>query len=87
MRTKKHMENKKRNEMIIPEWLFLEPVESKIKKIYNPKSLKQIARDNNRLYDKQLNKELAKNLINPYYFTDKNLKVAYKINLDLINKF
>ena len=28
--------------MIIPEWLFQEPVENKIKKIYNPKSLKTI---------------------------------------------
>ena len=56
--------------MIIPEWLFREPIENKIKKIYNPKSLKQIARNNNRLDDKQLNKELAKKMINPYYFSD-----------------
>ena len=27
--------------MIIPEWLFQEPFENKIKKIYNPKSLKK----------------------------------------------
>ena len=46
--------------MIIPEWLFLEPTETKINKIYNPKSLKQTARDNIRLDDKQSNKELAK---------------------------
>ena len=36
LRSKKHIENLKRNEMIIPEWLFQEPVESKINKIYNP---------------------------------------------------
>ena len=71
--------------MIIPEWLFQEPVENKINKIHNPKSLKQIARDNIRLDDKHLNKELAKKMINPYYFTDRNLKVAYKINLDSHN--
>ena len=71
--------------MIIPEWLFQEPVENKINKIYNPKSLKQLARNNIKLDDKQLNKELAKKIINPYYFTDRNLKVGFKINLDSHN--
>ena len=85
LRSKKHIENMKQSEMIIPEWLFQEPVENKIKKIYNPRSLKQIARDNIRLDDKQLNKELAKKMINPYYFTDRNLKVGFKINLDSHN--
>ena len=46
--------------MIIPEWLFQEPVENKINNIYNPKSLKQIARDNIRLDDEQLNKKKPK---------------------------
>ena len=82
MRSKKHLENEKQNEMIIPEWLFREPIENKIEKIYNPKPLKQLARDNNKLDDKQLNKELAKKMINPYYFSDRNSQVAYKINLD-----
>ena len=68
--------------MIIPQWLLQEPVENKIKKIYNPKSLKQLARNNIKLDDKQLNKELARRMINPYYFTDRNLKVGFKINLD-----
>ena len=85
LRSKKHIENIKQNEMIIPEWLFQEPVEHKINKIYNPKSLKQLARNNIRLDDKQLNKELAKKMINPYYFTDRNLKVGFKINLDSHN--
>ena len=66
LRSKKHMENKKQKEMIIPEWLFKEPIENKINKIYNPKPLKQITRDNIRLGDKQLNKELARKMINPY---------------------
>ena len=69
----------KQNEMIIPEWLVQETVEKKINKIYNPKSLKQLARHNIKLDDKQLNKELAKKMLNPYYFTDKNLKVGFKI--------
>ena len=68
--------------MIIPEWLFRENNENKINKIYNPKSLRQLARNNIRLDDKQLNKELARKMINPYYFSWRNLKVAYKINLD-----
>ena len=82
LRSKKHIENIKQNEMIIPEWLFREPIENKIKKIYNPISLKKLARNNIKLDDKQLNKELAKKMINPYYFSDRNLQVAYKINLD-----
>ena len=45
--------------MIIPEWLFKEPIENKISKLYNPKSLKQIARGNIKLDDQQLKKELA----------------------------
>ena len=85
LKSKKHLENIKQNEMIIPDWLFQESVENKLKKIYNPRSLKQIARDNIRLDDKQLNKELAKKMINPYYFTDRNLKVGFKINLDSHN--
>ena len=60
LKIKKHIENMKQNEMTIPEWLFQEPVENKINKIYNPKSLKQLARNNIKLDDKQLNKELAK---------------------------
>ena len=82
LRSKKHIENMKQDEMIIPEWLFQETVENKVKKIYNLRSLKQLARNNIRLDDKQLNKELAKKMINPYYFSDRNLIVAYKINLD-----
>ena len=82
LRSKKHIENIKQNEMIIPDWLFKEPIENKIKKIYNPKSLQQLARNNIKLDNKQLNKELARRMINPYYFTDRNLKVGFKINLD-----
>ena len=83
--SKKQIENNKRNEMIIPEWLFHEPVENKIKKIYNPKPFRKLARDNLKLEDKNLNKELAKKMINPYYFIDENLKVGFKINLDSHN--
>ena len=82
LRSNKHIENEKQNQMIIPEWLFREPIENKTIKIYNPVSLKKIARNKINLDDKQSNKELAKKMINPYYFSDRNLKDAYKINLD-----
>ena len=43
--------------MILPEWLFQEPIEIEIKKVYNPKQLKQTARDNT-LDDKPLSKKI-----------------------------
>ena len=64
LRSRKHSKNEKQYEMIIPEWLFQEPIENKLKIIYNPKHLKQIARDNIKSDDKQLNKELAKKMPN-----------------------
>ena len=82
LRSKSHLENIRQKNMIIPEWLFQEPVENKIEKIYNPKSLEQLARNNIKLDDKLLNKELAKKTINPYYFTDRNLKVGFNITLE-----
>ena len=82
LRRKKHIENIKQNEMIIPEWLFRESNENRINKIYNPRSSKQLARDNIRLDDIQLNGELGRRMLHPYYFSDRNLKIAYKINLD-----
>ena len=63
----KHLRNEihLENEMTIPKWIFQEPIENKIIKIYNPKSLTHIARDKIRLHDKQLNEELAKRMPNP----------------------
>ena len=63
LRSKKYLENIKQNEKIIPARFFREPIENKIKKIYNLKSLKQIAGDNIRLDDKQLNKNLLKEFL------------------------
>ena len=57
-------------------------MKKKIKKIYNPKSLKLLARNNIKLDDMQLNKELARKMIYPYYFTDRISQVGFKINLD-----
>ena len=67
LRSKKHLENITQNEMIIPEWIFNEgqaPTKNKIKKAYNPKILKQIARENIKLIDKELDNELAKKMNN-----------------------
>ena len=35
--------------------------------------------------DKQIDKELAKKMINQYYFSDENLKIGLKINLEIHN--
>ena len=84
LRSKKHLENVEQNEMIIPEGFFEEeksPIKKKIQKVYNPKTLKQLAREKIKLDVK----ELAKMMINPYYFIDENLKNGFKINLESLN--
>ena len=82
LRSKKHLENIRENDMIVPQWLFEEPIENKNKKIYNPKSLKQLARQNFNLDDKNLNKDLANRMLNSYYFTDNAIQVGFNIKLD-----
>ena len=84
LRSKKHFENIEQNEMIIRDRLFKEersPIKKKIQKVYNPKTLKQLAREKIKLDDK----ELAKMMMNPYYFIDENLKNGFKINLESHN--
>ena len=84
LRSKKHLENVIQNEMIIPEWFFKEeksPIKKKIQMVYKPKTLKQLAREKIKSDDK----ELAKIMINPYYFFDKNLEIGFKINLESHN--
>ena len=44
--------------------------------------MKQLAGDNVRLDGKQLNRELPKKKIDPYYLTDSNLKVGFIITLE-----
>ena len=68
-------------------WLYLNGYFKNLLKIkstnkYNPKSLKQLARDNIRIDDKKLNKELANRMLNPYYFADNALQVGFNIKLD-----
>ena len=59
LRSKKRLGNEKQIETIIPKWLFEESIENKIKKLYNPKTLKQLAKRNIKLDDKQLNKKIV----------------------------
>ena len=68
--------------MIIPEWLFKEErtaIKNKNKKVYNPKTLNPVARENFNLNDKGIDKELAEMMINPYYFTVESLKIGFRI--------
>ena len=44
--------------------------------------MKPIAIENIKLDDKQLNKEIAKKKINPYFSSDRSLKVGFEIILD-----
>ena len=77
MRSIKHLEN----QLILPINFFKENLPSN-PKINNPKSLKELSRDKIKLNDRELNKALAKKMINPYYFKDKNFYNFLKINLD-----
>ena len=59
LRSRKHLENIEQNEMIIPEWFFKEekaPIRKKIQKVYNRKTLKQLAREKFKLDEKELAK-------------------------------
>ena len=88
MRNKKHLEKEKQNKMNIPEWLFKKeqaPGRKKIQKIDNAKTLKQLSRENINITEKNLDKELAKTMINPDYFIDENVKVDFKNSLESHN--
>ena len=64
LRSGKHLENINQKDMIKPEWLLKgeqTPIKKKIQKVYNPKTLQQLARGKIKLDDK----ELAKHMINP----------------------
>ena len=88
LRIERPLEKIKKSELIIPEWLFKEeqtPNKNKDKKVYNPKTLKQIARKNIKMNDKELIKELDKKMIKTFCFIDESLKIGVKINLESHN--
>ena len=79
---KKHSENEKQNEVMILEMFFKEkqePIDNKIQKLYNPKTIKQIARKKIKINDEELKKKATK-MINPNYFNDENLKNLKKVS-------
>ena len=83
LRSKKQLENRRQDERIIPEWFFEEEQEPiKRKNLYNPKTVKQIARDYIELGDKEMKKKLAKEIIFPYNFSDGALNTGFNTNLD-----
>ena len=58
--SKKLLENMIQNEIITPEWLFKEeqtPIKKKIQKVHNTNLLEQIARENIKMNDKELDKK------------------------------
>ena len=55
LRSESYSENIKQNKMFIPEWLYKQEqthIRKKIQKVYNPKTLKQLAREKIELDDK-----------------------------------
>ena len=54
----------------------------KRRKISSPKPSREIARDNNKLDDKELITNLAKKMISPCYFTDREEQVGFNITLE-----
>ena len=85
LRSKKHFEKEKQNEMIVPEWLFKEEQKPDEKDVFNPKKLKQITPGNIKIFDKELGRKLAEKMNNPYYFIVCNLKLGFKIILESHN--
>ena len=68
LRSEKHLENIKQDEIIIVQWLFKgeqTPLKIKSKKTYSRKTLKQIAIEKILLDQNELQKELAIKTINP----------------------
>ena len=80
--SEKHWKNMKHKAMIKPEWLFQEPIENIPRNKYSPKALNQIVRENFKIDVMKLSKELAKRMINPYYFTDGALQVGLNNTLE-----
>ena len=81
-KSKKHLENGNRKKLIIPEWSFEGPTENKPRRIKIPKPLREKARDQIQLDDKHIIKQLAKKMLNLFYFTDRVLLVGFLIILD-----
>ena len=60
---KKHLENEKQYELIIPSWLFLDLIENKHRRNCNPISLRQLANEIDKLNAKQLVKNYLEDCV------------------------
>ena len=60
-------------------------LKTKSKKVYNTKTLNRIAREHIKINDKEIGKELAEKLNNPYFFTKGILEIGFKINSESHN--
>ena len=61
LRSENHLEDIRQDHKIIPEWFFKEeqtPIKKK-KLVYKPKTLKQTARENNKIDDEKLDNQLV----------------------------
>ena len=89
LKSKKHLNNNEdqtkgldQSSIEHQENIINKPSSSKENKNFNPKSLKELARDKIKLSNKDLDKEIAKKMLNPYYFKDQSFYDFLKINLD-----
>ena len=76
------------DEIIIPK-MFLnevqEPVGKKIEKVYNPKTIKQSARENMKINEKKKKYRISFKKINPFAFRNETLKLGFRHNVDSHN--
>ena len=85
---KKHLEITRfmhQEDMIIPDWVIQESnenIDNIPRRNYKPKSMKQVAKENIELDDKELNRELAEKKFNPKHSTYRVLKAGFNISLD-----
>ena len=85
LRCKNHLENSRQDDIFIPGWTFQERNEifnNIPRRTYKPKPSKLITSKYNETHDKEVTEELAEKLVNPFYFTDRILKIAFKITPD-----
>ena len=75
-----HLENKRQDDIKTPEWLFKED-QTHIKRVYNLKTIKQIARESIKINGLELGKKKFKK-INPHCFMEENSKTGFKITLE-----
>ena len=87
LRSKQQLKNLRQDDLIIPDWLLREPIENIPRRIHNPKSLKEIARDNIKVDDEKPIEELAKKINNPYWYVKNPLKPSAILNIETDDRY